>query len=158
MISEDAEYEYEDDVELDEEALEVEDEVVPSRPPRKRLQTARINPAALTMLSGALELLTPAAPPADPQPAGPRTRISTEALLLFSTDPNAPPPDVRPCNTPNGSKSLQDLTSEKIYHLFGNRYFRNYEHYGQASKDAKLVQGGEPCPTIGEFAKIRKCN
>jgi hypothetical protein len=144
--------EYEDDEELDEDAPEVE-VIPPSRPP-PRLQTARINPAALDMLSGALELLTPA--DAQPKPTGPRTRISSEALLMFSTDPAAPPPDVWPCDTPNESDSLQDLASDKIYHLFGNRRFRNYEHFGQTSKDAKFVRGGEPCPTIGEFANIRK--
>ena len=56
------------------------------------------------------------------------------------------------------SDSLQDLTSDKTYHLFGNRRFRNYEHFGETSKDAQFVRGGEPCPTIGEFANIRKRN
>jgi hypothetical protein len=79
-----ADYEYEDDVKLNEDAPKVEDDVVPSRPPRKRLQTARINPAALTMLSSALDLLTPSAPPTDPQPTGPWTRISTEALCCVT--------------------------------------------------------------------------
>ena len=82
--------------------------------------------------------------------------MSSEALLLFSIDPTAPALDVRPSDTPNKTNSLQDLTSDKIYHLFGNRRFRNYEHFGQTSKDAKFVRGREPCPTIGEFANIRK--
>ena len=110
------------------------------------------------MISGALDLLTLIAPPTDPQPTGPRTGISTEALLFFPTDPVAPPPNAQPCDTPTTSDSLQDLTSEKSYHLFGNRRFRNYKHFGQASKDARFVQGGKPCPTIGEFANIRKRN
>ena len=120
------------------------------------LQTARINPAALGMLSGTLELLTPASAQPAPESTGPRTRISSEAILLFSTDPTAPPQDVRSCNTPNESDSLQDITSDKIYHLFGNCRFRNYEHFGQTSKDAKFVQRGEPCLTIGKFANICK--
>ena len=91
------------------------------------------------MLSGALELLTPASAQPSLESMGTRTRISSEALLLFSTDPIAPPPDVRPCDTPYESDSLQDLTSDKIYHLFGNRRFRNYEHFGQTSKDADSV-------------------
>ena len=81
-------------------------------------------------------------------------RINRDALLLFCNDANACPPDVRCCDTPNGSDSLQDLTSDKIYHLFGNRRFRNYEHFGRVSKDAKFVQGGEPCPSLGKFANL----
>ena len=57
---------------------------------------------------------------------------------------------------PNGSDSLQDLTSNKIYHLFSNRCFRNYEHFERISKDAKFVQGGEPYPSLGEFANLRR--
>ena len=83
-------------------------------------------------------------------------RINQEALRQFGVDPDAPPPDVRPCDTPNGSDSLQDLTPDKIYHLFGSRRFRNYEHFSQVSKDAKFVQGGDPCPSLGEFANLRK--
>ena len=61
-----------------------------------------------------------------------------------------------PCDTTNGSESLQDLTSYKIYHLFGNLRFCNYEHFSRTSKDAKFVQGGEPCLSIGEFSNLRK--
>ena len=127
----------EGDKELDEDAPEVD--AAPASPPPCRLQMARINPATLDILSGALELLTPTSAQPAPESTGPRTRISSEALLLFSTDPTAPPLDVRPCDTPNKSDSLQDLTSDKIYHLFGNRRFRNYEHFGQTSKDADSV-------------------
>ena len=52
-------------------------------------------------------------------------RINRNAHLFFCNDANAPPPDVRFCDTPNESDYLQDLTSDKIYHLFGNRRFRN---------------------------------
>ena len=149
-------YEYEDDKELDENDPEVDHN--PRCSSRPRLQTARISPAALDILSGALELLTPVTPPSKPKPALPRTRISTETLLLFSIDPVAPPPDVRQCDTPNVSDSLQDLISDKIYHLFGNRRFRNYDNFGETSKDTQFVRDGEPCPTIGEFANIRKYN
>ena len=62
----DAKYEYKDNVDLDEDAPEVDKDDGPLWPPRKRLQTARINPATLAMLSGALYLLTSVAPPADP--------------------------------------------------------------------------------------------
>ena len=92
LKEDDVTYEYEDDEELDENAPEAD--LGPRRLSRPRLQTARINPAALTMLSGALKLLTPATPPSEPTPTLSRTRISTESLLLFSTDPAAPPPDV----------------------------------------------------------------
>ena len=87
-------YEYEDDEELNEKAPEVGHD--PRRSSQPCLQTARVNPAALDMLSGALKLLTPAIPPSDPKPALPHTRLSAETLLLFSNDPAAPPPDVRP--------------------------------------------------------------
>ena len=62
------------------------------------------------------------------------------------------------CNTPNPSRSdlLQDLTSTKIYHLFGNHHFCNYEHFGFTSKDAKFVKGSKPCPSLGKFANLRK--
>ena len=77
------------------------------------------------------------------------TRISKNGILLFTTDPATPPTDVFPCDTLNGSDSLQDLTSDKIYHLFGSRRFRNYKHFSRTSKDAKFFQGGEPFPSIG---------
>ena len=85
-------------------------------------------------------------------------RINHAAFLLFCRNSATPPPDIRCCDTPNGSDSLQDLTSEKIYHLFGNRRFRNYEHFEHVSKDAKFVEGGEPYPSLGEFANLRKRN
>ena len=40
--------------------------------------------------------------------------------------------------------------------MFGNRRFRNYEHFGNATKDATYTAGGEQCPSIGEFAKLRR--
>ena len=64
----------------------------------------------------------PTAPP-DPKPTSQATKISKDSILLFSTNPATPPPDVRLCETPNGSDSLQDITSNKIYHLFSNRRF-----------------------------------
>ena len=72
--------------------------------------------------------VTEAAPtaPTASKPTSQATRISKDAILLFFTKPATPPPDVRPCDTLNGSDSLQDLTSDKIYHLFGNCCFRNY--------------------------------
>ena len=65
---------------------------------------------------------------------------------------------MRPCDTPNGSNSLQDLTSNKIYHLFGNRRFHKYKQFGRTSKskDDNFFQGGEPCPSIGYFSNLRK--
>jgi len=63
---------------------------------------------------------------------------------------------VRPCDTPNGSDALQDLTSDKVYRLFGNRRFRQYENFGIVSKDACFVRSSEPCPSIGEFATMNK--
>ena len=47
----------EGDKELDEDAPEVD--AAPASPPPCRLQMARINPATLDILSGALELFTP---------------------------------------------------------------------------------------------------
>ena len=63
---------------------------------------------------------------------------------------------MHPCDTPNESDYLQDLTSNKIYHLLGNRCFCNYKHFRCTSKDAKFVQGGKHCPYIGEFYNLRK--
>ena len=108
------------------------------------------------MLGDAMNLLQPAVQPADPAPPRSSERIDTEALLLFSTDPDAPPPDVRPCDTPNASDALQDLTADKIYRLFGNRRFRNFETFGATSKDSKYDKGGEPVTSLGEFANLRK--
>ena len=81
----------------------------------------------------------------DEDPTAPMSQaiqISKDTILLFFTNPATPPPDVCPCDTPDGSESLQYLTSDKIYHLFDNCRFRNYEHFGRTSKVAKFVQGG----------------
>ena len=63
---------------------------------------------------------------------------------------------MRPCDTPNGSDSLQDITSNKIYYMFGKPCFRKYEHFGCTSKDAIFFQGGESCPSIDKFSNLRK--
>ena len=63
IAQDDSEFNYEDDKELSEDSPKVDVDTVPSRPRHPRLQAARINPAALEMLSGALDLLTPADPP-----------------------------------------------------------------------------------------------
>ena len=60
-------------------------------------------------------------------------RINRDALLLFCNNADAPPQDVRCYDNPNGSDSLQDFTSDKTYHIFGNRRFRNYEHLKRVS-------------------------
>jgi transposase InsO family protein len=65
-------------------------------------------------------------------------------------------PAIRPCDTPNGSDTLRHLTADHIYKLFGNRRFRNYSNFCLASKDSKFVNGGDPVPTLGEFATIPK--
>ena len=100
----------------------------------------------------------PTAPTAStaPKPTSQATRISKDSILLFPTDPATPPPDVRPCDTSKGYNSLRYLTSDKIYHMLRNRCFRNYEHFSRTSKDAKFVQGGKPCPFIGEFPNLHK--
>ena len=82
--------------------------------------------------------------PTSPDPTYQSTWISKDDILLFFTNSATPPPDVRPCDTPNGSDSLQYITSDKIYHLFVNRRFHNYGHFGRTSKDAKFFQGGGP--------------
>ena len=50
--------------------------------------------------------VTEAAPtaPTASKPTSQATRISKDAILLFSADPAMPPPDVRQCETPNGSE------------------------------------------------------
>ena len=83
-------------------------------------------------------------------------RINWKALLLFCNNANVPPPNGCPCDTPNESDSLQELTSNKIYHLFGNRWLRTYENFWHTFRDAKFVKGGEPCPLLGKFANIHK--
>ena len=106
-----------------------------------------------------LDVDVPEAAPMDPtapKPTSSATQISKDTILIFSTDPATPPLDVRPCDTLNGSDSLQDITSDKIYHQFGKRRFRTYKHFVHTSKDAKLIQGGEPCPSIVEFSNLRK--
>ena len=40
--------------------------------------------------------------------------------------------------------------------MFGNHSLRNYKHFGRTYKDAKFVQGGEPCPSIGDFYNLHK--
>ena len=75
------------------------------------------------MMGGAMDLLKSAGLPASPVKERSRDRISPEDLLLFHSDPGAVPPDVRTCDTLNGSDALQDLTADKIYRLFGNRRF-----------------------------------
>jgi hypothetical protein len=152
------EFEYKDDVELEVNAPTTEDDSSDTKAPHKHLHTASVNPSTLLMLSDTMYLLEPTAPPMESKPTGTRNHISTKALLLFSTDPVAPPPNVRTCTSPNVSDSLQDFTSEKIYYLSGNHRFRNYEHFCQASKEMTFVQGGKPCTFIGEFANTCKRN
>ena len=71
-------------------------------------------------------------------------------------DPVAPPQNVRACDTPNESSVLQHFTSDTMYHLSGNRRFRNYEHFFQASNDAKSINGGRLVTSLGKFANVKK--
>ena len=97
-------------------------------------------------------------PPPSPLsiPSDTNRRISPDELLLFSSNPHTPPPPVRACDTPNESDTLQHLTSDQIYKLFGNRRFRDYESFCSASKDCTFIKGGQPIPSIGEFATMRR--
>ena len=83
-------------------------------------------------------------------------RISQDALRAFLPTGATAPPPVRPCDTPNGSDTTRHLTADQIYHLFGNRRFRNYQHFCFASKDSKFINGSIPTPTLGEFTSIPK--
>jgi hypothetical protein len=100
---------------------------------------------------------TPSAPPSrTPTIIITPKRISSEALKAFLPPTCPSPPPVRPCDTPNGSDTTRHLTADQIYRLFGNRRFRNYEHFCFAAKDSKFINGGHPTPTLGEFATIPK--
>ena len=84
--------------------------------------------------------------------------ITDAELLSFHRDPSLPPPDVRPCDTPNGSDTTQHLTSDIIYKATGNRRFRGkgYEKFAHVLQNAAFVNGGEPLQSIGEFAKLNR--
>ena len=90
------------------------------------------------------------------RPTTPPERISNEGILLFSSDPSTPPPPVRPCDTPNESDIRTTFNAERLYSLFGGRRFQNYRNVCFTAKDAKFTGGGEPLPSIGEFANLRK--
>ena len=114
---------------------------------------------------------TPLGPhPTPPTPSGPHPSLPTSmsasrpvphcislaTLQSFLPHTLPHPPPVCPCNTPNGSDSLCHLTADKIYHLFVNRRFRNYAQFCKVAKDSKFINGGNPTPSLGEFATIAK--
>ncbi len=66
------------------------------------------------------------------------------------------PPPVRPCDTPNGSDTVRHFTADQIYTLFGHHQFRNYQFFCNTSKDSKFINGGNPTPSLGEYATIAK--
>lgn len=84
-------------------------------------------------------------------------RITKDSLLAFLPHGRTDPAPIRPCDTPNGSDTTRHLTADQIYRLFGNRRFRNYSNFCLAAKDSKFIKGGEPVPSLGEFATIPKC-
>ncbi len=101
---------------------------------------------------------TPSPPTTLPLDGSIPKRISATTLLTFLRPGTESPPPVRPCDTPNGSDTTRHFTADRIYHLFGNRRFRNYQHFCLASKESKYINGGDPTPPLlGEFATIAQC-
>ena len=88
-------------------------------------------------------------------PSGPK-RISFEELQFFHEDPAGLAPAVRPCDTPNGSDTVQHLTSDRIVRAYGGRRFRNFENVARVLKGAKFVNSGAPLETLSRFTSMRR--
>lgn len=112
--------------------------------------------SVITPLSSTVAPPLPPTPPTTNGRVSSPKRISQEALRAFLLDDVLSPPPIRPCDTPNGSDTTRHLTADKIYRLFGHRRFRNYQNFCLAAKDSKFINGGEPVPSLGEFATIPK--
>jgi hypothetical protein len=111
-------------------------------------------------------------PPATPGHPTPATNITPDTNMInppsklecmFSSEilsqlhhPNSCPPPVRPCNTPNTSKSRTTYTPEELHHLTGCRCFRNHQHIILTSKDGILINSGEFLLLLDSYATIPK--
>lgn len=86
--------------------------------------------------------------------------ITPKLLLAFHSDPSAPAPPVRSCDTPNTSDSRAELTPDIVFRLTGSRRFRGrngYRNHATVMKSgtATFTNGGEPLQTLGEVVNQR---
>ena len=70
--------------------------------------------------------------------------------------PNKPLPPVRPCDTSNPSDTKSTWTAEELHHIKGCRWFRNYRHLIQSSKDGTFIDSGEFPVSISSYTTIPK--
>ena len=59
------------------------------------------------------------------------------------------PPQVRPCDSPNGSDTKVAFSAEDLYRAHGCWPFRNYTHLIRTSKDGQWLEGGESPLLLG---------
>lgn len=83
-------------------------------------------------------------------------QISKSSLLAFLPLDGSTPSPIWPCDTPNGSDTTCHLTVDQFYKLFGHCRFCNYANFCLTAKDSKFINGGNPIPSLGEFATIPK--
>ena len=93
------------------------------------------------------------------EPSSASDCISEALLRAFHSDPSAAAPDVRPCNTPNGSDIDAELTQDIIYKHMGCRRFKGkrvYQTFAKVWENASFTDGGKPIQSIGEFSTLNK--
>ena len=92
-------------------------------------------------------------------PGSPTTRLecmSSEEIITKLHHPNSRPPPIRPCDTPNSSKTKRTYTLEELHRLTGCRCFRNYQHPIFSTKDGTLLNTGKFPLSLGTYATIPK--
>ena len=82
--------------------------------------------------------------------------MSREEVLQHMHHPDTSPPEVRPCDTPNGSDLQTQWSAKQLHCITGCRTFKNYQHLLQCTRDGKWVATGEYPMSLGTYSTIRK--
>jgi hypothetical protein len=100
---------------------------------------------------------TPAAPPPEDGVAPSRLEcLSEDNIVTYLHHLDSCLPPIRPCNTPNSSKTKTSYTPKELHRLTGCHQFQNYQHIITTPNGGTLINTGEFPLLLGTYATIPK--
>ena len=98
----------------------------------------------------------PSRPSTSSKPVHLLSTASRDDILRHLHKPGSVLPEVRPCDTPNGSDTQRRWSAEQLHRATGCRTFKNYKQLLQVTADGEWVDTGEFPVSLGTYSTIRK--